>query len=165
MDIHQHPHPPVLPSSRASYLLYKGTWEGGTGWRAVCLLPQTGTCFHPLLDLRPPLPTWLWDSRWSPTAWEASPPHHSCRDGTLPVGISLFHCWKILPHSNIKQQSQSPPQIKTGWRKEKKNKIDAVYVQTCPGGNTLIIHRIWWMYHRVVNALNAFLMLNNEQMN
>ena len=92
-------------SSRASYLFCKGTWEGGTGWGVVCLLPQTGTCFHPLLSSRSPLPTWLWDSRWSSTAWGASSPCPSCRDGRVQLHQSIpspqsqiqvsCYCWGL----------------------------------------------------------------------
>ena len=90
---------PWSSSSRATYLLHKGTSESGTGWQAErqsCLLPKTGTCFYPLLSLRSHPPIWLWEGRWSPAAWRASPLCPSCRDDRMQLHQSIS-----LPQSQM----------------------------------------------------------------
>lgn len=46
---------------------------------------------------------------------------------------------------------------KWGRRRGKKHKIDAVSMQTCPRGNILTTYWAWWVYHRLVDVLNACL--------
>ena len=78
-------------SSRASYLLCKGTWEGEVGQERIRLLRRAGICFHPPPSLRSPSSPWWQEGRGPSPSLDASIWCARLRDGRewLYQSISL----------------------------------------------------------------------------